>query len=95
MGDDHQAPGQQAQSDQPLFSVVEAVIFERDARPGKDLLGILEAEAMLSEVLPILRIVSFVFHFRLILQCNSFCSYTQIGGGVGGVGPPPPHDLGK
>jgi hypothetical protein len=47
MSDDNQPPGQQAQSDEPFFPVVEAVILERHARPGKHLFGILEAEAML------------------------------------------------
>src|ERR1035437_10274752 len=47
MSDDNQPPGQQAQSDEPFFPVVEAVILERHARPGKHLYGILEAEAML------------------------------------------------
>jgi hypothetical protein len=65
MGYDNQPPGQQAQSDKPFFPVAEAVIFERDARPGKHLFGILEAEAMLGGVLPALRFVPFVFHFRM------------------------------
>jgi hypothetical protein len=51
MGDDNQTPGQQAQSDEPFFSIAEAVVFECDARPGKHLFGILEAEAMLGDVL--------------------------------------------
>jgi hypothetical protein len=32
VGDDHQTPSQQTQSDAPPFSIVEAIIFERDAR---------------------------------------------------------------
>jgi len=61
MGYDHQAPAQQAQRDEPFFSVAEAVVLKRDARPGKHPAGILEAEAMLGEVLSVLRLVPFVF----------------------------------
>jgi hypothetical protein len=49
MGDDNQPPSQQAQSDEPFFPVSEAVVFEGDARTGKHLFGILEAEAMLGD----------------------------------------------
>src|ERR1035437_10519578 len=52
MGYDNQTPGQQAQSDEPFLPIAEAIIFERDARPGKHLVGILEAEAMPGDVLP-------------------------------------------
>jgi hypothetical protein len=55
-------PVQQAQGDKPLFPVREAIVFESDARSGKHLLGILETEAMLGEVLPLLKLVPFVFH---------------------------------
>jgi hypothetical protein len=76
MGYDNQTPGQQAQSDEPFFPVGEAVVLERDARPGKHLLGILEAEeAMLGDVLKVLRFVSFVFHSGFEFDCTSFCSY--------------------
>src|SRR5258706_14650832 len=64
MGYDNQTPGQQAQGDETFFPVSKAVVFEGDARPGKDLLGILEAETVLSEVLLFLRLVPFVFHSR-------------------------------
>lgn len=56
----NQPASQQPQRDEPSFPTIEAVIFERDARPGKHQLGILETEAMLCEVLPLLRIVPFV-----------------------------------
>ena len=65
MGYDNQPSGQQTQSDEPFFPVLETVILERDARPGKHLCGILEAEAVLCEVLPVLGFVLFVFHFRM------------------------------
>ena len=64
MGYDNQTPSQQAQSDGPFFAVSKTVVFEGDARPGEHLLGILKAEAMLGEILPILRLVPFVFHSR-------------------------------
>jgi hypothetical protein len=43
-------------------TVLETVIFERDARPGKHLCGILKAQTVLCEILPVLRFVPFVFH---------------------------------
>src|SRR6202158_6144940 len=74
MGYDNQTPGKQAQSDEPVLPVSEAVVFKRDARPGQHLFDIREAEAMLGSGLPVLRIVPFVFHSRFI-HCNAFCSY--------------------
>jgi hypothetical protein len=65
MGYDNQPPGQQSQSDGRLFPIVEAVIFERDARPGKHRFGILEVEAMLGSVLPVLGFVPLEFHFQM------------------------------
>ena len=63
MGHDNQPSGQQTQSDKPFFPVLETVIFERDARSGKHLCGILEAQAVLGEILPALRFVPLVFQF--------------------------------
>jgi hypothetical protein len=65
VGHDNQSSGQQTQSDKPFFPILETVIFERDARPGKHVYGILEAEAVLGEILPVLGFVLFVFHFRM------------------------------
>src|SRR5437588_7604766 len=79
VGYDNQAPGQQAQGDETFFPISKAVVFEGDARPGKDLLGILEAETVLSEVLLFLRLVPFVFHSCFAVDCSSFCSYAQGG----------------
>src|ERR1700686_93454 len=89
MGYDNQTPVQQAQSDEPFFAVGESVVFEGNAGPGKYLLGILEAEAMLGDVLPVLRLVPVVFHSISNLNCSSFCSYTQCRkNGIGGrLGP--------
>jgi len=67
MGYDNQTPSQQAQSDEPFFPVSKTVVFERDARPGKYLFGIFEAETMFVEVLPVLRLIPFVFHSRFIV----------------------------
>src|ERR1035437_4904237 len=65
VGHDNQPSGQQTQSDKPFFPVLETVILERDARSGKHLCGILEAQAVLCEILPVLRFVPLVFHFRM------------------------------
>jgi len=51
MSYDNQAPSQQAQSDEPLFSVAESVVLESDATPCKHLFGILETETMFGKVL--------------------------------------------
>jgi hypothetical protein len=50
VGHDNQPSGQQTQSDKPFFPILETVVFKRDARPGKHLCGILEAQAVLGEV---------------------------------------------
>src|SRR5580698_8624032 len=73
---DH-TPSQQTQGDEPFFPVNKTVIFESDARPGEHLLCILETKAMLGDVVPFLRLVPFVFHFRFVVDCNSFCNYRQ------------------
>jgi len=52
----NQTPGQQAQSDEPFFAISKTVVFEGDARPGKNLLGIFKAEAMLGDILLVLRL---------------------------------------
>jgi len=82
MGYDHQTPGQQAQGDEPLFPLSKAVVFEGDARPGKYLLGILEAEAMLGQVLPFLRLVPFVFHSVSNAIIALFVVTRKVGGGL-------------
>src|SRR5580704_8671296 len=62
MGYDHQMPREQTQSDEPRFAISEPVVPEGDARPGKHMLCILKAEAMLGEVLSVLFVVPLVFH---------------------------------
>src|ERR1700686_5119198 len=77
VGYNHQTPGKQAQCDEPFFAVGESVVFESDARPGKYLFRILKAEAVLGDVLAVLRLVPFVVHSVSQPNCSSFCSYTQ------------------
>src|ERR1019366_5397987 len=72
MGDDNQTSSQQAQSNEPFFPVSKAVVFEGDARSRKYLVGILEAEAMLGDVLPILPLVPFVSHSRFVSTVTPF-----------------------
>ena len=63
VGYNNQAFGQQAQCHERLLSIVKAVILERYARPRKYLFGVLEAQAVLSEVSAVLRFLPLVFHF--------------------------------
>lgn len=72
MGYYDQTPGQQAQRDQPFFPVSKTVVFEGDAGARKNLVGILEAEAMLGEVLPVFRVIPFVLHFRCFSNVTRF-----------------------
>jgi hypothetical protein len=65
VGYDNEPPGQQAQSDKPFFPIIETVVFERDARAGKHPFGVLEAQAMLCEIRPVLRFIPFVLHFQM------------------------------
>ena len=60
MGDHNETSGQQAQCDQPLFSVIVAIILEGDASAGKYSRGILEPEPVLHEILPVLGFIPFV-----------------------------------
>jgi len=54
-------------------AIEKTVVFERDARPRKHPFGVLEAQAVLCEVRPVLRFVP----FEIISKCSSFCSYAQ------------------
>ena len=60
MGNDHQSANQHAQSDEPFLSIIEAVVHERDARPRKNQFGVLEPEAVFSEIATILRLIPLV-----------------------------------
>src|SRR5712692_9558564 len=65
VGYNDQPAGEQTQRDEPFFSIVEAVVLERDARPGKHPLGVFEAQAVLGEVTAVLRFISLVRHPQL------------------------------
>jgi hypothetical protein len=56
----NQPSGEQAQSDEPFFSIVETIILESDARPGKHLFGVSEMQAVFCEVTVVLRLVPLV-----------------------------------
>jgi hypothetical protein len=77
---DYEPPSQQAQRDEPLFSISEAIVFEGHARPRKNGVGILEFEAMLDEVLPVFRFIPFVLHFRFILNVTRFVVTCKVRG---------------
>jgi hypothetical protein len=71
MGYDEHAPGEQAQGDKPLLSIVEAVILEGDTRPAKHRSASLKSRPCLAKLLP------FFASSRsyLTLYGSSFCSY--------------------
>jgi hypothetical protein len=62
-----------AQGNESRFAVVEAGIFERDARPGEHGVCIIKAEAVLGQVLLALCLVPFIHGHRL--SYNYKCSY--------------------
>jgi hypothetical protein len=43
-----------------FFSVLEPLVLERDAGPSKHLFGVLESQAVLGEILLVLRLIPFV-----------------------------------
>jgi hypothetical protein len=47
-------------NDESFFSVVEAIIRERDTWPGKHLFGVLKPQTVFGEVTVVLRFVPFV-----------------------------------
>src|SRR4051812_43591418 len=65
VGYENQPSSQQAQSDEPLFPIVETVILERYARPSKHEFTVLESQTMLCEILPALCIIPAEFHSRM------------------------------
>ena len=64
MGYRYLPSGQQAQSDKPFLSIIEAVIYEGDARIGKHQFSVREIQAVLSKVATVLRSVPFTLHSR-------------------------------
>jgi len=65
MGYRYQPSGKQAQSDKAFLSIIEAVIYEGDARTGKHQFSIREIQAVLGKVAAVLRIVPFKLHSRV------------------------------
>ncbi len=64
MGYRYQSPGEQAQSDKPFLSIIEAVIYEGDARTGKHAFSVREIQTVLGKVAAVLRVVPFVYPVR-------------------------------
>jgi hypothetical protein len=62
VGDNDYSTGEQAQSDKPFLSIIETVIYERDARAGQHLFSVRKIQSMLGEVAAVLRFVPFVYH---------------------------------
>jgi hypothetical protein len=62
VGDNDYSTSEQAQSDKPFLSIIETVIYERDARAGQHLFGVCKIQPMLNEVGAVLRFVPVVYH---------------------------------
>ena len=77
MGYDHQSPRQQAQGDEPLFPVSEAVVFKGNAAAVEHSFGIFETEAMLAKFFRFFASSHSYFIPSQGFHCNSFCSYKQ------------------
>jgi len=65
MGYRYLPSGKQAQSDKPFLSIIEAVIYEGDARTGKHQFSVREIQAMLGAVAAVLRGIPFTLHSRV------------------------------
>ena len=65
MGYRYQPSGKQAQSDKPFLSIIEAVIYEGDARTAKHQFSVREIQTVLGKVAAVLRIVPFKPHSRV------------------------------
>lgn len=63
--DHHHPPFEQAQTDKPLLSVVEAVVDKRDTRPVENAFGIPKVEPMFGDVRSVLGVIPFVFYFQV------------------------------
>ena len=57
MGNDDYSTGEQAQGDQPFLSIIEPVVYEGDARPGENLLGVGKMQAVFNKVAATLRFI--------------------------------------
>jgi hypothetical protein len=58
----YQPSGKQAQSDKPFLSIIEAVVYEADARTGEHQFSVREIQAMFGKVAAVLRSVLFKPH---------------------------------
>jgi len=65
MGYRYQPSGKQAQSDKPFLSIIEAVIYEGDARTDKHQFSVREIQTVLGKVAAVLRIVLFKPHSQV------------------------------
>ena len=61
----HHPSGKQAQSDKPFLSIIEAVIYESNARTRKHQFSVREIQAVLVKVAAVLRSVPFKPHPRV------------------------------
>jgi len=66
MSNYNNAPRQQSQGDQTIFSVIESFVHEGDAWTGNDQLRILEPQTVFVEIAVVLRLIPFV------LQCSVY-----------------------
>jgi hypothetical protein len=62
MGYDRYPSRQQAQSDRPVLSIIEPVVPEGNARPGKHQFSVGEIQAVLGKIAAVLRAVPFLLH---------------------------------
>ena len=73
MRDDHQTTLEAAQCDEALFAVIATRIFECHALSGEHRLCVVEAEAVLRQILAALRFIP--FEHGLGANCNYICDY--------------------
>jgi hypothetical protein len=62
VGDNNYSNGEQAQGDKPHFPIIEAAVYESDARPGQHPCSVREIQTVFSEVAAILRFIPFAYH---------------------------------
>jgi hypothetical protein len=62
VGNDDYSTGEQAQGDKPFLSIIEAAIYEGDARAGQHLFGVGKIQTMFSEIAAVLRFVPLIYY---------------------------------
>ena len=72
MGDHHKAAFEKAKRDVALFAVLKPVVLKRETRPGEHAVRIVEAEAVLREVISVFPLIPFVH--GLALSTTPSCS---------------------